>query len=97
MTGLLGSCLLVCSRFSAWPLLDGRSPRYWALVVACTFVLAAAFAPWTLRSLNALWTRFGALLHRIVTPIVICLTFVGAVIPCTYYARAWERPATPQA
>jgi hypothetical protein len=71
-----------------WPLLDGRSPRFWALLIACGFVLAAAFAPWSLRPLNLLWLRVGALLHRIVTPIVMGVVFFLTIVPTSMIVRA---------
>jgi Saxitoxin biosynthesis operon protein SxtJ len=71
-----------------WPLLDGRSPRYWALAIACIFLLLAGFAPRILRPLNMLWGRLGALLHRIVTPIVMSVVFFLVVTPLAYIMQA---------
>jgi Saxitoxin biosynthesis operon protein SxtJ len=72
----------------AWPLTDGRSPRFWFLLAACAFALAATYAPWILRPLNAVWTRLGALLHRIVTPIAMGVVFFVVVTPIAWMMRA---------
>jgi hypothetical protein len=70
-----------------WPLLDGRLPRFWALFIACGFVAVAALAPWSLRPLNVLWMRFGALLHRIVTPLIMGVVFFLTVVPTALILR----------
>lgn len=72
----------------AWPLLDGRSPRLWLLGIAGLFVFVATFAPSLLRPLNALWIRFGAFLHRFVTPMIMGFVFFLAVVPTALIMRA---------
>ena len=66
---------------AAWPLLNGETPRWWALAVAAGFVAAGFFTPRILRPLNRLWFRFGLLLGRIVGPLVMGLIFFMAVTP----------------
>jgi hypothetical protein len=70
-----------------WPLLSEHSPRYWALLLACVFSILAALAPWILRPLNMLWGRFGALLHRIVAPLVMSVVFFLVVTPLAWAMR----------
>jgi hypothetical protein len=70
-----------------WPLLDGADPRWWALFVSGGFLLFALFLPRHLTPLNNLWTRFGLLLHRIVSPIVLGLIFAVAVTPVALILR----------
>ncbi len=64
-----------------WPLLDAAPPRAWALVVAALFALATLFFPAALTPLNRQWTRLGALLHKIVNPLVLGLIFVLTIVP----------------
>jgi len=71
-----------------WPLLNAHSARYWALIVSCIFLLLAGFAPRVLRPLNMLWGWLGALLHRIVTPIVMYVVFFLGVTPVAWIMRA---------
>ena len=70
-----------------WPLLDGAGPRWWALFPSGAFFLFALFLPRYLASLNRLWTRFGLLLHRIVSPVVLGLIFAVAVTPVALILR----------
>ena len=72
----------------AWPLLDGRSPRLWALGAAGLLALVATFGPWLLRPLNAVWIRFGEFLHRVVTPVIMGLVFILTVLPTALVMRA---------
>jgi predicted membrane metal-binding protein len=64
-----------------WPLVSGRSPRWWALPVAAGFALAAAAAPGLLAWPNRLWLRFGLLLNRIISPLAMAILFYAVLTP----------------
>ncbi len=64
-----------------WPLLDSAAPRTWALLVAALFALTAWLLPAVLAPLNRLWTRLGALMHKIVNPVVLGLIYVLTIVP----------------
>ena len=64
-----------------WPLIHGDSPRRWAVVLSVAFVLVALAVPSALSPLNRLWTRFGLLLHTIVSPIALGIVFYFVVTP----------------
>jgi len=70
-----------------WPLLRHESLRWWALVVAITFLLFALFRPHYLHSLNRAWLAFGNLLHRVVSPIVMGTMFFVCVTPIAWFLR----------
>jgi hypothetical protein len=63
------------------PWLGGDPLRWWAAVVAGLFLGAALVRPAVLAPLNRLWFRFGLALGKVMTPIVMGLLFVVAVIP----------------
>jgi hypothetical protein len=44
--------------------------------------------PAVLAPLNRIWTRFGLLLHRIVSPVVLGVMFFGVVTPMGLVMRA---------
>lgn len=50
-------------------------PRLWSLGVSVVLFLLASIYPKSLTLLNQLWQKFGLLLNRIVTPIVMGLMF----------------------
>lgn len=70
-----------------WPLLAGAAPRLWALGVAAVFLLAALLFPKALGPLNRLWFKFGLLLHRIVSPLVMGFLFFVTVTPVALIVR----------
>jgi hypothetical protein len=64
-----------------WPLISSETPRWWALAIAVAFLPVALVRPGVLRPLNILWFKFGLLLSRIVTPVVMALVYVLTIIP----------------
>ena len=76
-----------------WPLLHEASLRWWGLAVAAGFLAVALIRPNLLRHLNRIWTQFGLLLHKIVTPVVMSLLFFVTVTPIGLIMRLFgKRP-----
>lgn len=69
------------------PLLHHRGPRLEALVPAALFLAAALVAPTLLAPLNRLWFRFGLLLHRLVSPVMMAAIFYLVVTPAGLLMR----------
>ena len=63
------------------PLLRGNGIRLWALGLATVFLIITLAAPKSLAPLNCVWTRFGELLYRIVSPIALGVLFYAVVTP----------------
>ena len=76
---------------SLWPLTGGGAVRIWALAMAALFLGAALVRPNVLRPLNRLWFRFGLLLGRIVSPIVMAVVFLVAITPTALIMRAFGK------
>lgn len=70
-----------------WPLIGGGGPRIWALVVAASFLALSLIRPRLLHPLNLVWFRFGMLLHRVVSPLVLGLMFFVSVTPIALIMR----------
>lgn len=66
---------------SLLPMWKGHPPRLWAAIVAGVFLAVAVAVPAVLAPLNRLWMQFGILLGRIVSPIVLFLLYVVAIVP----------------
>ncbi len=60
---------------------EPRHYRLWALIAAGVFLVPALVFPKVLHPLNKLWMRFGALLQKIVSPIVLGALFFLTVTP----------------
>ena len=71
-----------------WPVLSGRVPRLWALVIAGGFVVVALVAPRLLSPLNRVWFHIGLALHRIINPIVMGIIYYGTVVPVGLILKA---------
>jgi hypothetical protein len=69
------------------PLLGAQGVRYWALGVSVVFALLALAVPLALAPANRIWTKFGLLLHKIVSPIALGILFFAVVAPTGFIMR----------
>lgn len=73
------------------PLLKGESVRIWAILAGSASAFLAVFAPRALAPANRLWTRFGSLLHGIVSPVALGIVFYAVVTPVGLLMRAFGK------
>jgi hypothetical protein len=85
---VMAAAFAVLSLISLW---YGGRIWPWTGGLAALFLAAALFYPAALNPLNRAWHRFGLLLHRVVTPVVMGLLFFGAVLPTGLVMRALGR------
>jgi hypothetical protein len=77
-------------------MIRGQGSAYlWFLLLAALFLLAAVLAPGILAPLNKIWTRFGLLLHAIVSPIVLGFIFFLVVMPIGLAMRLFGKNPLP--
>ena len=67
---------VVFALIASYPFYWGKTPHWWALAIAVGFLAVAVLRPSALRPLNLLWFRFGLLLNKIVSPVVMGLLFL---------------------
>jgi membrane protease YdiL (CAAX protease family) len=67
------------------------SIRWWAAVLAASFLALALWWSKSLRPLNRLWSKFGLLLSKIVGPVVLMLIFYAVVTPVGLLMRAFGK------
>ena len=77
----------VFALIGTFPLLSGDDVRLWSLAIAAAFLVVALTLPSVLTQLNRLWLRFGLLLHRIVSPVVLGIMFFLVVTPTGFVMR----------
>ena len=70
------------------PAIFGGRLRLWALLLSIVVLLLTLLVPSALTPLNRLWMRFGLLLHRVVSPIVLGIMFFLVVTPTGWLMRA---------
>ena len=81
---------------AAFPLLSGGTPRWWSLIAGAVLAAVTLLVPALLTIPNRLWQGFGALLHRIVSPIVLAVMFFGVVTPMGLLMRAFAKQSMRQ-
>jgi hypothetical protein len=83
--------IVMAGGFSVLALLNGwHGGKVWPLMagIAILLLAAALLYPAVLNPLNRAWLKFGLLLHRLVSPIVMGLVFYGTVLPTGLVMRA---------
>lgn len=70
-----------------WPLLSQQPMRLAALGIALVFLAVSLVAPALLGPFNRLWLKFGDLLHRITSPVVLGVMFFGVITPVGWFMR----------
>jgi hypothetical protein len=74
-----------------WPLFKGQDLRVWALVITGLFLLPALLFPKVLKPLNLVWFKFGLVLHKIISPIVLGIMFYALLTPMALIARVLKK------
>ena len=72
---------LIFLLFSIWPFFQGNNPRIWLAFFAVSLAIIAFIAPRLLSPFNKIWSQFGLFLHRLISPLVLGLIYLIAVIP----------------
>jgi hypothetical protein len=73
------------------PLLHDDPIRFWALYVAAGFLAVARIYPKILGPLNRAWAKFGAQLHKIVTPVIMGIIFFMTILPTSLLMRIFKK------
>ena len=85
----------VLALIAVWSIASGGKAYIWAIAACGAFGLAAIAFPGVLAPLNRLWLRFGLLLHRLVSPLVLAVMFFLVLTPTALLMRALgKRPLT---
>ena len=64
-----------------YPLLKGNDLRIWSLLISFVFLILGVINSRILTPLNKLWFKFGLLLGKIVSPIIMGIIFFIIVTP----------------
>ncbi len=72
---------VIFSIIALFPLLNDGSVRLWAISIAGLFAVTSLLLPKVLSPLNALWAKFGLLMHKITNPLLMGLVFFLTVLP----------------
>ena len=64
-----------------WPLLNNHEIRLWSLIISLIFLILGILNSRLLSPLNKLWMKFGLLLGRIISPIIMGIIYFFVVTP----------------
>src|SRR2546423_9425325 len=63
----------------------------WSLVLSVAFGLVALIVPGLLAPLNRVWTKFGLLLHKVISPLVSGIMFFLVITPTGLVMRLFGK------
>ena len=72
---------------SIYPLIYGEDLRLWSLILSIVFLILGLLNSKILTPLNSLWFKFGLLLGKIVSPIIMLIIFFFVVTPIGLFMR----------
>tara|TARA_Y100000816_G_scaffold225242_1_gene170204 strand:- start:794 stop:1177 length:384 start_codon:yes stop_codon:yes gene_type:complete len=70
-----------------YPLINNDELRIWSLIIAIIFFILGLINSKVLTPLNKLWSKFGLLLGRIVSPVIMGIIFFLVVTPIALIMR----------
>lgn len=86
--------LLFCAIFflgGGIPLVFGGSLHNWSLIVSGIFFAVSILRPSFLATPRSIWMKFGVLLHRVISPVVLAGLFFLIVTPYALIMRVFRR------
>ena len=72
---------IVFSLIAVYPLINNGELRIWSLILSLVFLILGLLNSKILYPLNKIWFKFGLLLGRIVSPLVMAIIFFLVVTP----------------
>ena len=72
---------------SLWPLLKGNDLRNWSLIISILFLILGLLKSKFLTPLKRIWIKFGELLGKIISPIVLAIVFFIVVTPIGLFMK----------
>ena len=74
-----------------YPLKSGGVIRIWSIILSLIFLIITIIKPNLFTYLNRLWIKFGMLLGKIISPIVMGLVFFFVVTPIGILVRVLKK------
>ena len=74
-----------------YPLISNEPIRIWSVAVSLVFLIITIIKPNLFTFLNKLWIKFGILLGKIISPIVMGLVFFFVVTPIGIFVKILKK------
>jgi predicted membrane protein len=76
---------------SIFPILNDGDIRVWSLIISLIFLILGILNSKILTPLNQIWFKFGILLGRFVSPVVMGIIFFAIVTPTSVIMRVLQK------
>ena len=74
-----------------FPLINNESLRIWSLIISAVFLFLGLINSKILTPLNNIWFKFGLILGRIVSPVIMGVVFFLVVTPTGLFMRLLKK------
>ncbi len=74
-----------------YPLISSEPIRIWSIILSSVFLIITIIKPNLFTFLNKLWIKFGILLGKIISPIVMGLVFFFVVTPIGIFVKILKK------
>jgi hypothetical protein len=74
-----------------YPLISSGTIRTWSITLSLAFLIITIIKPNLFTSLNKFWVKFGILLGKIISPIVMGLIFFFVVTPIGIFIKILKK------
>ena len=76
---------------SIWPLIYNEQIRIWSLIVGFVFLILGLLNSKILTPLNKIWFKFGIILGKLVSPVVMGIVFFFVVTPISIIMKIFGK------
>ena len=74
-----------------YPLISSKPIRVWSVALSLVFLIITIIRPNLFTFLNKLWIKFGVLLGKIISPIIMGLVFFFVVTPSGILVKIFKK------
>ena len=74
-----------------YPLISNEPIRIWSIIVSSVFLIITIIKPNLFTFLNKLWIKFGILIGKIISPIIMALVFFLVVTPVGIFVKILKK------
>ena len=82
---------VIFALIGAWPLFGGGPPRWWSVLLSLVLLGLAFLYPKSLALPNRLWQKFGLLINKVVSPVIMGILFYLVFTPFGVVMRAFGK------
>ena len=77
--------------YGLWPILNSNEIRLWSLLIGIIFLILGLLNSKILSPLNHYWVKFGELLGKVISPLVMALIYFLVITPIAIIVRLFGK------